>query len=94
MLDCLTFDAFPDLSTDERAYGFASHRTPSHVRHSLSLLHRAIRCDYAGRVAVVSSFGADSAVLLALVAEIDPATPVLFVDTRQHFRRHRPIGIR
>jgi phosphoadenosine phosphosulfate reductase len=34
---------------------------------------------------VVSSFGAESALLLALVADIDRATPILFVDTRQHF---------
>jgi phosphoadenosine phosphosulfate reductase len=37
------------------------------------------------RIAVVSSFGADSGVLLHMVAEIDPATPVLFVDTGRHF---------
>ncbi|ALK09825.1 phosphoadenylyl-sulfate reductase [Blastochloris viridis] len=40
---------------------------------------------FKGEVAVVSSFGAESAVLLHLVAEIDPATPVLFVDTGRHF---------
>jgi len=39
----------------------------------------------AGRVAVVSSFGAESAVLLHLVAQVDPATPVLFLDTHKHF---------
>ena len=38
-----------------------------------------------GRVAVVSSFGAESAVLLHLVAQIDPATAVLFLDTGKHF---------
>ena len=38
-----------------------------------------------GSVAVVSSFGAESAVLLALVAEIDPSLPVLFLDTGKHF---------
>jgi phosphoadenosine phosphosulfate reductase len=37
------------------------------------------------RIAVVSSFGVDSAVLLHLVAAVDPATPVLFVDTGRHF---------
>lgn len=40
---------------------------------------------FAGRIAVVSSFGADSAVLLHLVAAVDRRTPVLFVDTRRHF---------
>jgi phosphoadenosine phosphosulfate reductase len=39
----------------------------------------------AGRLAAVSSFGADSAVRLALVAEVDPASPVLFLDTGKHF---------
>lgn len=40
---------------------------------------------FTGRIAVVSSFGADSAVLLHLVAAVDRATPVLFVDTGRHF---------
>lgn len=39
----------------------------------------------AGRVALVSSFGAESAVLLHMVAQIDPATPVLFIDTGRLF---------
>ncbi len=51
----------------------------------VALLRRAITDSFAGRLAVVSSFGADSAMLLALVAEIDPATPVLFLDTQMHF---------
>ncbi|WP_423143016.1 phosphoadenylyl-sulfate reductase [Parablastomonas sp. CN1-191] len=38
-----------------------------------------------GRVAVVSSFGTESAVLLDLVARADPATPVIFVDTKKMF---------
>jgi len=36
-------------------------------------------------MAVVSSFGADSVVLLHMVAEIDPHLPVLFLDTGKHF---------
>lgn len=47
---------------------------------------RAVLCDrIAGEVALVSSFGAESAVLLDLVARIDPATPVFFLDTGKHF---------
>lgn len=38
-----------------------------------------------GDIAMVSSFGADSAVLLHMVAEIDRATPVLFIDTLMLF---------
>ena len=37
------------------------------------------------RIAIVSSFGAESAVLLHLVAQVDPATPVLFTDTAHMF---------
>jgi phosphoadenosine phosphosulfate reductase len=41
--------------------------------------------DFRGKAAVVSSFGAESAVLLHMVAEVDPATPVIFLDTGKHF---------
>ncbi len=50
-----------------------------------SLLRLAIEDLFPGRIALVSSFGADSVVLLHMVAEIDPTTPVVFVDTGQHF---------
>jgi phosphoadenosine phosphosulfate reductase len=39
----------------------------------------------AGRLAVISSFGAESAVLLHLIAQIDPGTPVVFLETHKHF---------
>ena len=52
---------------------------------STSLLRLAIEDLYPGRIALVSSFGADAAALLHMVAEVDPATPVIFVDTGQHF---------
>lgn len=38
-----------------------------------------------GRVAVVSSFGAESAVLLDLVASIDRSVPLIFVNTQKMF---------
>lgn len=38
-----------------------------------------------GRVAAVSSFGAESAVLLHQVAAVAPQTPVIFIDTQFHF---------
>jgi len=38
-----------------------------------------------GGIATISSFGADSAVLLHLVASVDNTLPVLFLDTGQHF---------
>ena len=48
------------------------------VKHALSDL--AI-----GKVGLVSSFGAESIVLLHMVSEIDPTTPVLFLDTEMLF---------
>src|SRR5829696_3186507 len=45
----------------------------------------ALAEEFRGRIAVVSSFGADSAVLLHLVAAADPAMPVLFLGTGKLF---------
>lgn len=49
------------------------------------LLRDVIREGFPGRIAVVSSFGAESAIVLSLVAEIDPSVPVIFLDTGKHF---------
>jgi phosphoadenosine phosphosulfate reductase len=40
----------------------------------------------AGRIAVVSSFGNESAALLKFVADVDRSLPVLFLDTGWHFK--------
>lgn len=48
------------------------------------LLARAVDL-FPGRLALVSSFGAEAAVLLDLVASVDPTVPVLFVDTGKLF---------
>jgi phosphoadenosine phosphosulfate reductase len=50
-----------------------------------NLLRPMIEHEFPGRLAVVSSFGAESAVLLMLVAAVDPAVPVIFLDTGKHF---------
>ena len=52
---------------------------------TVEMLTSVLREQLAGDVAVVSSFGAESAVLLHLVAEIDPTLPVLFLETGKHF---------
>jgi phosphoadenosine phosphosulfate reductase len=49
------------------------------------MLASVIRDGLAGDLAVVSSFGAESAVLLHLIASVDPTVPVLFLDTGKHF---------
>jgi phosphoadenosine phosphosulfate reductase len=50
-----------------------------------ALLRILIEQEFRGRLAVVSSFGAESAALLALVAEIDRRVPILFLDTGKLF---------
>lgn len=52
---------------------------------TVELLRAVLIEGVAGDVAVVSSFGAESAVLLHLVASIEPATPILFLETGKHF---------
>jgi len=39
-----------------------------------------------GRLAVTSSFGSESAILLHLVSLVDKSIPVFFIDTGKHFR--------
>jgi phosphoadenosine phosphosulfate reductase len=55
------------------------------INETRDVLKRALAEKQHGEIAVVSSFGAESAVLLHLVAEVDPSTPVIFIDTRMLF---------
>ena len=55
---------------------FHHHSAADVMQHALTHL---------GRIALVSSFGADSVVLLHMAAVIDRATPVLFIDTEMLF---------
>ena len=50
-----------------------------------ALLRPLLEREFRGRIALVSSFGAEAAVLLAMVAAVDRATPVLFLETGKHF---------
>ena len=52
---------------------------------TLDALRAVLEVEFAGKTAVVSSFGTESAVLLQLVAQIAPDTPVIFLDTLMHF---------
>ena len=49
------------------------------------ILRDAITEIFPGRLAVVSSFGADAAVLLHMAAAVDVNLPILFIDTGKHF---------
>lgn len=49
------------------------------------LLKVMIKDVFKSKIALISSFGADAALLLAMVAEIDSKTPILFLETGKHF---------
>jgi phosphoadenosine phosphosulfate reductase len=51
----------------------------------VTVIEKAVEAVPAGRLAIVSSFGTESAVLLKYVADVDPALPVLFLDTGMLF---------
>ena len=54
---------------------------------TLEMLRQILGDPRFGPLALVSSFGADSVVLLDMIAKIDPALPVLFIDTEMLFRQ-------
>jgi phosphoadenosine phosphosulfate reductase len=55
-----------------------------HLR-PMEIIERSVENHFAGKIAAVSSFGADSAVLLHMIAEVDRTLPVIFLDTGKHF---------
>lgn len=70
------------LPLDERAAGLDAELAGA---DALAVLRRALSDPTVGRTALVSSFGAESVALLHLASRIDPAIPVLFVDTEMLF---------
>ncbi|GLQ08036.1 phosphoadenylyl-sulfate reductase [Sneathiella chinensis] len=50
-----------------------------------TLLEQLVDRELKGQIMLTSSFGAESAVLLDLVATVDPTIPVIFLDTRRLF---------
>ncbi len=73
---------YQDRRAETRA-GFLSTRYA--LLEADALLHVMATEIFPGRIAVVSSFGTESAVLLHLVARVDRNLPVLFLDTGRHF---------
>lgn len=69
-------------SHDERARSLAASFVGAEAE---AILEHAIQKEFAGEIALVSSFGAESAVLLHLVSRVAPDTPVVFLDTQKHF---------
>lgn len=50
-----------------------------------TVLRHALSDVQIGKIAMVSSFGAESVVLLHMISQIDKATPVIFLDTEMLF---------
>lgn len=66
----------PDVAWLLKKYGHLDGR---------DLLEAMIKEVFPGRIALVSSFGSESAVLVDMVAQIDTATPILFLNTGKLF---------
>ncbi|HUO22673.1 MAG TPA: phosphoadenylyl-sulfate reductase [Caulobacteraceae bacterium] len=75
--------AAPTVEDDlaARARALNERLRDAHPREVL----RAALNEYKDRIALVSSFGAESAVLLHMASQIDPSVPVLFLDTGMLF---------
>ena len=54
-------------------------------RDTVEMLTILLQENMLGDAAIVSSFGAESSVLLHLIASIDRSVPVLFLETGKHF---------
>jgi phosphoadenosine phosphosulfate reductase len=54
-------------------------------RDARALLKLSVEELFPGKIALVSSFGAESAVLLHMLAEVDRTVPVIFLDTGRLF---------
>lgn len=65
--------------------GLARLQAAAENRDAHGIIELALKEEFAGETAVVSSFGSESAVLLHMVAEIDPTTPILFINTGKLF---------
>lgn len=65
---------------------FAERRNILHRKSDAQTVLKHVLTDVElGKVALVSSFGAEAVVLLHMVSEIDKATPVIFLDTEMLF---------
>jgi hypothetical protein len=68
-----------------RALGIMALNGMFDEKDGVGVLKQAVNDLLAGEIAVVSSFGADSSVLLHMVAQVDKTLPVYFLETGKHF---------
>jgi phosphoadenosine phosphosulfate reductase len=71
-------------TVEQPGYPLAVLQADLRDAHPEVILRTAVEL-FGDRLALVSSFGAESAVLLHMVSRIDPAIPVLFLDTGMLF---------
>ena len=77
----MAFDQLDRTETPTRAAVLDAELRNAHPRTVIEAAYR----EYGDRLALVSSFGAESAVLLHLAAQVSPDIPVLFLDTGMLF---------
>ncbi|MER2535826.1 MAG: phosphoadenosine phosphosulfate reductase family protein, partial [Rhizobiaceae bacterium] len=77
----------PDMfASDAEAVAVAASLEARHgTLPAREVIAFSVREGFPGAIAAVSSFGADSAVLLHMLAEVDAGLPVVFLDTGKHF---------
>jgi phosphoadenosine phosphosulfate reductase len=73
-----------DLTDPAFAHAELLNQRLAHWR-ARELLDEVIHHEFPERIALVSSFGAESIVLLHLVACVEPSLPVIFIDTGKIF---------
>lgn len=80
-------EARPRLPDAEAAIAEAAAALDAAHGHlsPLGVIELAATAEFAGAIAAVSSFGADSAVLLHMIAQVDRSLPIIFLDTGKHF---------
>lgn len=87
-----------DMKALDMPYSTTLTEDPQSIEYRLARLNVELRAasaqtilaasmvrEWPGQVTYVSSFGAESAVMLALIADVDPSLPVVFLETGMHF---------
>jgi phosphoadenosine phosphosulfate reductase len=78
--------AFAEPKHDKlRALGIMALNGMFDEMDGVAVLRQAVNDLLPDDIAIVSSFGADSSVLLHMVAQVDPTLPVYFLETGKHF---------
>ncbi|MEM1105342.1 MAG: phosphoadenylyl-sulfate reductase [Pseudomonadota bacterium] len=75
------------ISRDLEPVSERTGRLNRELRHASAqtILRVALLREWPGELTYVSSFGAESAVMLALIADVDRSLPIVFLETGMHF---------